>query len=421
MPKIEYHNADCLEFLPTLPENSVDTVITDPPYHLTSGNRKGGFMGQTWDGGDIAFRPETWRAVLRVAKPGAFMLCFGGTRTWHRLACAIEDAGWELRDTMIWLYGSGFPKSLSISKAIDKAAGAEREVIGKRTDGRYARGFSEEAKRAIGSAWKENQGFTGEMGIITAPATEAAKLWSGWQTSLKPSFEPILVCMKPLDGTFADNALKHGVAGLNIDGARISLPQHDRLLKGGTYGGNRVSGAGTSCFGNGGKAVEYGPLPTGGRFPANLLLDESAAALLDKSVGTLKSGITKDGQMRKRSKGKGGYHGGFPDQATANASYGDSGGASRFFYVAKASRKDRGEGNTHPTTKPSDLMEYLCKLTSTPTKGVVLDPFMGSGTTALACIRTGRDFIGIEKHAPYFEIAKKRIEAEQREAASELF
>lgn len=349
---------NCLEVMATLPECSVDTIITDPPYGLE-------FMGKEWDapwksdrrqvfdgsladdksspfkrqkvrygvggsyGGRVEqmhafqkYMAEIWKAALRVAKPGAMLLSFGGTRTFHRLTCAIEDAGWEIRDCIMWLYGSGFPKSHDISKAIDKKAGAQREVVGK---GKGRTGSK--AQPNGGSTFSDdNYQWPGDYDI-TAPATNDARLWDGWGTALKPAWEPIIVAMKPTDGTFVNNALKHGVAGFNIDGSRIPSE--------------------------------------GGRFPANVILDEEAGTLL--------------------------------------------GGKSRFFYCAKASKKDRGEGNNHPTVKPTALMEYLCRLTSTPTGGVVLDPFMGSGTTGLACKATGREFIGIELNEDYYHIAKTRL------------
>lgn len=376
---------DCLSVMPDLPDNSIDSIITDPPYGLD-------FMGKEWDHGVPGV--EFWQAALRVAKPGAILMAFGGTRTFHRLACAIEDAGWELRDTMCWLYGSGFPKSLDISKAIDKAAGAEREVIGK------ARGAGSSNTQSLGVFQPEYD--------ATVPATSAAKLWSGYGTALKPAWEPIIVAMKPLDGTYAENAQKWGVAGLNIDGGRIA--SNDGFEKAwdkpvstniGAKGGTYISEGAQH------RVDISGNRPIGGRWPANLLLDEDSARLLDEQ----------------------------------------SGGASRFFYTAKASSSERNAGledmpeaapayqayrpncetthgietpfagtnrgghsrNTHPTVKPVDLMRYLCKLTRTPTGGVVLDPFMGSGTTGIACVMEHRDFIGIELNAEYAEIARKRI------------
>lgn len=427
---------DCLDVLPTLAANSVDTIITDPPYGLA-------FMGKDWDHGVPGV--HFWAEVLRVAKPGAMLLAFGGTRTFHRLTCAIEDAGWEVRDCLMWLYGSGFPKSLDISKAIDKAAGETRQVLGMKTygDGQTYNG-GERSGRASGI--QGDRVSRGPM-LDTAPATNAARTWHGWGTALKPAWEPIILAMKPLDGTFADNAQRWGVAGLNVDGGRIETGDVIRSSHNVTIGGNGIYG--------GGKPTTTGALPGQGRWPANLLLDEEAARMLNEQSGERPSGGRR-----------GGYGPGAADGGMWNASgprpcgltHGDTGGASRFFYVAKASRRERNQGlvgmkekgkdwhrktsgmnkgpnernggaptvhspllNHHPTVKPLTLMRYLCKLTATPTGGIVLDPFMGSGTTGMACAMEGRAFIGIEKEAEYVEIARRRITATElpllREAA----
>jgi len=398
-------HSDCLAGMPSLEPNSIDTVITDPPYGLS-------FMGKDWDHG-IPGVPY-WQAALRVAKPGAFMLAFGGTRTFHRLACAIEDAGWELRDTIMWVYGSGYPKSLDISKAIDKAAGVERtEVVG---TGKCRTG---ESCRPHGSSFSDDSyEWPGEFNI-TAPATESAREWSGWGTALKPAWEPILVAMKPLDGTFANNAIKHGVAGLHIDGGRIELN--------GDY----------KCSPNGrpsqtGLGDNYDPLKANqpssiGRFPANLIHDGSdeVMELFPQSAGQV-ADISYSAPSQKTSNVYGAMRregessqdkrytnsGGTNFAAKPGARRLDSGSAARFFYCAKASRSDRGEGNTHPTVKPLALMEYLCKLTATPTGGTVLDPFGGSFTTAIACINTGRKCVIFEKEdtidQPFYSIGCDR-------------
>jgi len=376
---------DCLRILPTFDAERFSTVITDPPYGL-------GFMGKTWDRGvpGVPF----WEEIMRVCKPGAFLLAFGGTRTFHRLTCAIEDAGWEIKDCVLWLYGQGFPKSLNIGKSIDKAAGAEREILGKRTDGRYANGFSEAAKRATGNAWKENQGFVGEMGVITAPATDLAREFDGWETALKPAWEPIIVAMKPLDGTFAQNAQRHGVAGMNIDGGRIGF---DRPAMA------KVSnGTPREFLRSEGRAVVG--TQSGGRWPANVLLDEEAAALLDEQSGVLTSNsgtLTHKNGVQRNAFGKYG--------ACASAGISDSGGASRFFYTAKASKSDRGAGNDHPTVKPIALMKYLCTLTATPTGGEILDPFGGSMTTLVAARECGRLATAIELDEKNCRIGIKRL------------
>ena len=352
---------DCLEVMRLMGESFVDTVITDPPYALVSGNavydyahhkgkRKatgGGFMGKDWDSAIPG--PEYWTEMLRLAKPGAFLVAFGGTRTWHRLAVAIEDAGWEIRDTLMWLYGQGFPKSMNLG--------------------------------------------------------------NGHGTALKPAWEPIILAMKPLDGTFAQNAERWGVAGLNIDGCRIGtevISNHG----GGVNQGNRKYGGGKGI-----PAIPAGSYSNTGRFPANLLLDEESAAALDEQSGDSRSRI---GKPRGAASGDGW------GMTATGSEYSDEGGASRFFYTSKASNADRGnvkagelplfgegeheERNPHPTVKPTDLMEWLCRLTNTPDgKGLVLDPFLGSGSTMVAAKRVGRPCIGIEKEPEYVQFAKKRL------------
>jgi DNA modification methylase len=383
---------DCLEVMAGMEASSIDTIITDPPYGLS-------FMGKDWDHGipGVAF----WEAALRVAKPGAFLLAFGGTRTFHRLTVAIEDAGWEIRDCMMWLYGSGFPKSHDISRAIDKAAGEDPIDIGQSTNWRES---------------KRNREQNGQMevrgdnaGRLTAPATDAAKEWDGWGTALKPAWEPIIVAMKPLDGTFANNALTHGVAGLNIDGARI--PTTDDLNGGGYTPRNHP----TAWVGSGGMH-KVGASAGGefvqpeGRWPANVILDEAAGEMLDEQSG--ESGSSKTTQ-RTTPANRAETYSGFENcsgRVNAPNTYAGSGGASRFFYCAKASRSERGEYNKHPTVKPLKLMEYLCKMTMTPTGGVVLDPFAGSGSTLLAARNVGRNFIGIEISNESCGVIKRRLE-----------
>ena len=249
-------------------------------------------MGKTWDGGDIAFRPEFWAAVPRALKPGAMLLAFGGTRTFHRLTSAIEDAGFQIRDCLMWLYGSGFPKSHDISTAIDKAAGAVRTVVGRRKHPtlKDTSKVEEKANASHGeNSWAREWG-------VTSPATEDASLWCGWGTALKPAWEPIVLAMKPLDGTFAGNAQKYRVAGLNIDASRIGKGE------GGTREGEpsaktRYAERGSTNF-----AAKPGPRGghADGRWPANVLLDEQAAEQLDRQTGTLKSGKMKDGQRRNK-------------------------------------------------------------------------------------------------------------------------
>ena len=411
-------NADCIEHMNTMPPESVDSIVTDPPYHLTSKNGQSkGFMGKEWDGGDIAFRTEVWEAALRVAKPGAYLLAFGGTRTFHRMAVAIEDAGWEIRDTVMYVYGTGFPKSHNVSKAIDKEAGAEREIVGQRVHARKGVKIAEE-RTAIGA------GSFGEerIGNVTVPATDAAKQWDGWGTALKPAWEPILVCRKPLDGTVAQNVLAHGTGAMNIDGCRVV--GEDVPI-------NRLES--WSGFGQEIRPNYEQEINNKGRWPANLIHDGSdevvalfpitAPSRQGKPRGTAKKGLFANSEFNK-----------------VGTEHNDSGSAARIFYCAKANKSDRNEGleefdlkreadrvsddgvggdnprnrtnklklNHHPTVKPTALMRYLCKLV-TRLGGTVLDPFCGSGSTGKAAILEGFKFIGIEKEFEYCEIANARI------------
>jgi site-specific DNA-methyltransferase (adenine-specific) len=315
---------------------------------------------------------------------------------YHRLAAGIEDAGFEIRDTLMWLYGSGFPKSLDVSKAIDKAAGAEREVVGERTFGKTSTGQA--------SGWNTNAVAATGRQDITAPSTQAAKRWQGWGTALKPAVEPIVLARKPLIGTVAENVLTHGTGALNIDASRIGTD-------GGTYKASKPDGSSNGIYGEGinGK-VDIGAL-NAGRWPANILLDEEAAAMLDEQSGDRPTGevkpYTRDSDNRVYS-GVWGNDVKFEREAS-------SGGASRFFYVAKASRSERNAGlerNIHPTVKPVALMKYLIRLV-VPKGGVVLDPFLGSGTTAVAAIEEGVAWIGCEREPEYVEIIKARVAAAQ--------
>jgi predicted RNA methylase len=395
---ITLYHGDLREVLPVaMQPNAVDFVVTDPPYGLC-------FMEKDWDF-DVP-GPSFWEVISNICKPGAFLLAFGGTRTFHRLICAIEDAGWEIRDCLMWLHGQGFPKSLDISKAIDKQAGVERAVIGEIVRGDVEKAKTNGSTYAAAKANQNNKAIFG-YGVekITIPATHLAKCWEGWGTALKPAWEPIILAMKPLDGTFATNAVKHGVAGLNINAGRIGTDDrvcnHARSPEAAKSKGKYGDSCAQETHRTAGQRL--------GRFPANLLLDEEAAQELDAQSGTLTSGKMKPGQQRAQSKGEGGYHGDFPDTATANGTYGDSGGASRFFYCSKASKKERGPGNDHPTVKPLDLMEYLLTLASTPNGGIILDPFAGSGTTLVAAKRLGRQCVGVELDAHSCEIAAARL------------
>jgi site-specific DNA-methyltransferase (adenine-specific) len=446
-----------LDLLPTLADNSIDSIVTDPPYEL-------GFMGKRWDSSGIAYSVQLWQQCLRVLKPGGHLLSFGGTRTYHRVAVAIEDSGFELRDSIAWLYGSGFPKSLDVSKAIDKGQGQNRdrqlaftawmrgtgitaEQINQATDSNMASHYltdkqqpaiatadffdklrpylpevPEEIERLVaertGIEWTEyknrkvlglgaaqcyqlekngvcdghfdNGTLTVKHQLATAPSTPEAQQWQGWGTALKPAFEPVIVARKPIEGTVANNVLKWGTGGLNIDGSRIGTEtiSTQNAPKGSFAGGEQNRGSDTSSY------KEHT-----GRWPANIILDPYTAELLDEQSD-----------------------------------------ASRFFYVAKASKRDRNEGleeldaqrhsdrelddgvggdnprnrtnkakqNFHPTVKPTTLMEYLIKLV-TPPGGTVLDPFTGSGSTGKAAILQGFDFIGIEMTEDYWPIIEGRL------------
>jgi site-specific DNA-methyltransferase (adenine-specific) len=422
---ITIYHGDCENVLPELPEASFDACITDPPYGLSKnkqrspqrkcgvGQNKPGFMGMQWD----ARVPgaEVWAGVLRALKPGAHTLAFGGTRTHHRLMCAIEDAGFEIRDVCMWLYGSGFPKSLDISKAIDKTAGAERLNIGTR---------QAEGGRNYES-WRAKEGRTDLPPNlhkvtdipVTLPPTDAAKQFDGYGTALKPAWEPIILGMKPTEGTFAENALSHGVAGLNVDGSRIATDETLSFgsmeigygVRYGKRGRNGEASADRRHTESGGTNFAATPGPRGGdpagRWPANLILDKESAALLDQQSGVLSSGgYPPLGGQRSHvsvySK---------PNERGEQRFTSSEGGASRFFYCAKADSAERGTGNNHPTVKPLDLMRYLVKLLAPPSGGIFLEPFMGSGTTLIACKAMGIKAVGIEQEEKYCEIAAKRL------------
>ena len=407
-PNVELLQGDCLEVMRGLEGNSIDCIVTDPPYALE-------FMGKGWD--KVLPSVEVWEECLRVAKPGAMLLAFGGTRTYHRLTCAIEDAGWEIRDCVMWVYGSGFPKSHNISKAIDKMKGTEK-IIGKGKAGKTALGQS--------SSW--NKTYNPHEYNITEPNCPEAKKYDGYGTALKPAYEPIVLAMKPLDGTFAENVLKWGVGGLNIDGCRVEIKdeQVPRLNK-------AYIRKGSNNFG-GGKDKRQGSI-TGhesqGRWPANVIHDGSEEVV--SLFPDTKSGKMKEGTKRNSKPLFG------SEKDNIHETIGDSGSAARFFYCAKASKAERNMGceglplgeppasarsksapgrknplgkprqNFHPTVKPLKLMEYLVKLVTPPCEGTVLDPYMGSGTTGIACKNLNYNFIGIEKDPDYCEIARKRI------------
>ncbi len=382
--------ADCLDALKDMKSNSVDSIVTDPPYGLS-------FMGKKWDY-DVP-SVEIWSECLRVLKHGGHLLSFAGSRTYHRMAVNIEDAGFEIRDQIMWVYGSGFPKSHNISKAIDKAAGAEREIIG---EGKWA---SVGRKHSYGDG--NIYGTSVEDRSITAPATPEAKQWYGWGTALKPAHEPIVVARKPLIGTVVENVLEHGTGGLNIDGCRIEYDKesYERNQKASEKESKQHEKAVWKDSGHKERRDVFSPK---GRFPANFIHDGS-----DEVVSLFPD--SKSNTRPPTGKGildpnKGWNNNSMIDKTQRG--FKDEGSAARFFYCAKASKAERSAGlennNIHPTVKPVALMKYLCRL-FTPPNGIVLDPFMGSGTTGVAALAQDFSFIGVERDSEYFEIAQKRL------------
>jgi DNA modification methylase len=491
-PTYTIHNGNSLEVLKTFEENSIDSIVCDPPYEL-------GFMNKKWDSSGIAYNVELWKECLRVLKPGGHLLAFSGSRTYHRMTVAIEDAGFEIRDQIMWVYGSGFPKSLDISKAIDKKPKANKvkewkkwldEEIKKcpknkkqineecgftatsytKTDGKdhwstnlpkngkwkimkdvigitteiwdwieddniEERGVIESTGGLSGGSGITFGNFTGKQ-LSNNPISKDAQEWQGWGTALKPAHEPICLARKPLIGTVAENVLEWGVGGINIDGCRIETIDD---LNGGAYAkeGNRKESQSLNSKGMNapGKTVGHDFIQPLGRFPANFIHDGSDEIIEGFPYSTSKGGQLSIGAFRNGDV----YGKGKDVREPGDPGYGDSGSAARFFYCAKASKKDRDEGldgfalgdppasarrkpaegrenalglpraNHHPTVKPTSLMQYLCRLV-TPPNGIVLDPFMGSGSTGKATMYEGFRFIGIDLDPEYCKIAKSRIE-----------
>lgn len=419
---VRLYVGDCIEVMREMDADSVDAVVCDPPYGLE-------FMGKEWDKADspAAFAAwcETWaREALRVLKPGGHLLAFGGTRTFHRLTCGIEDAGFEIRDTISWngtplppvlqwVYGSGFPKSLDVSKAIDKAAGAERVVTGPGASSCPGLASGGECDCAERYGQERSLGGGTVHAPETAPATDAAREWQGWGTALKPAWEPCVVARKPLVGTVAANVQQHGTGALNIDGCRLPVDPADPVNK-------AVWTSRESSFREGGTGFLHGTTkdgdqrnaapPPGGRWPANVAFDEAAAAMLDAQSG--ETSYNPPAIWRSPDERSGEFLTGIQNRAgTVRGGFGDRGGASRFFYTAKASRADRstnGANNTHPTVKPTDLMRWLVRLV-TPPGGVVLDPFAGSGSTLVAARAEGVRAVGIEREDEYARIIADRL------------
>ena len=393
---INLMQGDCLERMKELDDNSVDSIVTDPPYGLS-------FMGKHWDKGVPS--AEIWAEALRVLKPGGHLLAFASTRTQHRMAVNIEDAGFEIRDMIAWVYGSGFPKSLNVSKAIDKAAGVEREVLGV-IDPRSAFDGRERSSSAINTNWRGAEGRDDvrdlSKKVITAPATEAAKLWDGWGTALKPALEPITVARKPFKGTVAANVLENGTGAINIDGCRVGDFQNT------TPSGVDRRNAKLAELGYRPSEYQMGkkvPDTPPGRWPANLIHDGSDEVLAQFPDAKGQQGAITGGEPSSKTTNTfGAFAGRAPSQPRTESTT----SAARFFYCAKASKKDRGADNKHPTVKPTDLMRYLCRLV-TPPNGIVVDPFMGSGSTGKAAVLEGFSFVGIELESESFDIAKQRI------------
>lgn len=435
-------NGDSLKVLDTIPENSIDAIITDPPYGLTSITKRfgkensapckegrdgsfarlsKGFMGKEWDGSGIEYNVELWRKALKVLKPGGFLLAFGGTRTYHRIACAIEDAGFEIRDTIMWLYGSGFPKSMNIGLAIDKKNGVESQVVGKGKGGRTSRAFQSEYCSTAGEFQK----------------LKANNEWAGWGTALKPAYEPIIVARKPCEKSVIENIQKYRVGGINIDECRVETKEK---LETGRNGRNVKSTFSASELHD--VEREY---QENGRFPANVILtyDETDEKEVCGGMPDTKSGLA----IRHNSGGNN------KKPPMEDLGYTDEGSAARYFYCAKASKKDRDAGliefeskamyvadnehgnlgafyikkhggeigdeqlrkNIHPTVKPVELMEYLIRLVC-PKGATVLDIFNGSGSTGKAVAFENRErdanykYIGIELDKEYCRISESRID-----------
>jgi DNA modification methylase len=429
----DLRNGDCVEIMRSLPANSVDSIVTDPPYEL-------GFMGKSWDSTGIAYSVRMWDEALRVLKPGGHLLAFSGSRTYHRMACAIEDAGFEIRDQIMWVYGSGFPKSMDVSKAIDKQAGVEREKV--RIDASEVRnpkstGGGRDGTEGATRPWIEKAleiGYHEKDSDV--PTTDKAKQWAGWGTALKPAHEPIVMARKPLIGTVAANVIIHGTGALNIDGSRVG----SEVLPAQSRGFSKI---GTFEDADGNVTEERT-----GRWPANFIHDGSdeVVELFPNTKGVVRQPTGKTILNPDM-----GWNNNSMSDITVRG-FADSGSAARFFYCAKASKKDRNAGlddfagketgakgnglartcaicgastlqgcecadrtyvnptraNHHPTVKPTDLMRYLVKLV-TPPNGTVLDPFTGSGSTGKAAMLEGFNFIGCELDPDYIAIANARI------------
>ena len=423
------YQGNMLDMLEVIDKESIDSIITDPPYELN-------FMGKGWDNSGIAFQPDTWKKCYEVLKPGGYLLAFGGSRTFHRIACAIEDAGFEIRDTIMWLYGSGFPKSQNIGKMYDKKMGNDRVKIGETKIGKTSLGD--------GSGWDTSQNMKDIKATGKIDITKGTSKFEGWGSSLKPSYEPIIVARKPFKGSLVDNVIKYGVGGINIDECRV---EHNEPLK--TTNRKGIQNYGDFNWNYDTTKNHIASANPKGRFPANTILtyDETdfeevcGGFPISKSKGAFPKKINGKSNITFRS----------DEERENRIELNDSGSASRYFYCAKASKKDRDEGldefeeikcsmmasndnidkngnftgmlagrktkkrNTHPTVKPTNLMQYLVRLV-TPNGGTILDPFNGSGSTGKAVMYENKErdknykYIGIELTEEYLPIAKARIE-----------
>lgn len=417
---VALHCGDCLEILPSLAESSIDACISDPPYHLASIVKRfgaegakpaksngasgvyrrasAGFMGQKWDGGDIAFRPETWAQVLRVLKPGAHLAAFGAPKNFHRLAVAIEDAGFEIRDCVMWLFGQGFPKSHDLAKAIDKKLGAEGSYGAAKSEahaGWINRGAlrGDEGNEGYQRPWMQDQEAVDRNARLYEPATEEAMEWSGYGTALKPAYEPIILARKPLsEKSIAENVLRWGTGAINVDGCRIEAADGVPI-----FAGRREDAV--NCYGNGKNGSNRTGEIASGRWPANIAHDGSSEVidLFPHSGGGRfpanrgSGGIACDGHRGQS---------GLQERKTS------AGSADRFFYCAKATKADRADSK-HPTVKPVRLLRWLIRMICPP-GGLILDPFAGTGTTAEAAHLEGRNAILVERERQYqVDIARR--------------
>lgn len=387
---------DCLEQLKTLPNCSVDSIVTDPPYGIS-------FMNRKWDY-DVP-SVEIWKECLRVLKPGGHLLSFAGTRTQHRMAINIEDAGFEIRDMLAWVYAVGMPKSLDVSKAINKAAGAERPIIGKHPN--------PAGNKSGGNSLNMSVVGMPTEATLTSPATPEAQQWQGWGTALKPALEPVTMARKPIEGTVANTVLTYGTGAINIDGCRVEGDLPTACKAPGWAAQNKTNaelGYRPSDYYKEQEGFEWQP-NTQGRWPANLIHsgeDEVVSLFPDVKSGQ-SNGNAALGETGNTT----------PFRRGNLISRNDSGSAARFFYCAKASKSERGENNNHPTVKPIKLLQYLCRLVTQPDR-IVLDPFMGSGTTGIAALKENFNFIGVEREKGYFKIAQTRISNEESSSIGPL-